>query len=134
MPRVKKDPWGPLAKPIAKTPDEIADRLEDVFYKLQAIVTLSLYPQWTISFNSDECNSLYIAFEEFYSVKSGTKAFYFRAEDVLRKIRRAFNRWHYGITSPERVEQWTAFLRFMMEGSADDSERRLWEGELQRGW
>lgn len=127
--------WGRLAKAAVKTPDETEDHIEAAFYKLQKIMAAKI-PPWTVTFNNPYWNAIHAALEDLYRIQGKSKRYYAAAAHVLYHVRRAFNNWAYLYEGDHslRVEHWKTFISVMMEGSMDDRECRMWEGELKRGW
>lgn len=120
-----QDPWGVRAKNTTPLPEGVEGRIKTIFNKVATIADRPL-SYWDLE-------PLESALQDFLTEAFGMSpaGHYMAALEVMKAAALLFDRAERG---NQRNASYLRFICLMVMQSADDRERRVWEGELQRGW
>ena len=139
--------WGKLAK---YEPDEVDDEVEEIL--LEATLCHVVHKRPCLWSGRTSGNSQWTYFQDFRQALTEyveeahkprvTETFYRAASGVFKTSRLMWKKFEHPFDDkaylckcyPSARSMYYDFLAYMTERASSDVERRVWEGEIKRGW
>lgn len=132
MPKARKDSkWGRLSQPIPARPDKLERVIDEA---IRFMVEPPDKPGWAPRINFSKFDKAELAIEEcYYAIREVPKSrlFYALASDMFEAIRAVFRTWR---NKEKARKYYMAFMQWLVDESKTQWVRRVWEGELKRGY